>query len=409
MAVRGGCDAQHGMARAADQILPAMKLPGKTSRRGLLIILFALCMPPGIAHGMEFSVGSFMVDPVDGRHVHWLHLLMKGEIVPGDYGRLLDFAVRNNIDLTHVPVVLSSPGGDVTEALKLGQLIKSLYLKVSVFSWSGPCASACFIMYASALERTAEPGIVGLHRPYVSPERVRSLSPADTEALETRALSDAETYLHKLRVPNSLVDAMFEQASTEIHWLTGEELENQLGRRAPWYEELLIARCGLDKDAERKYLFDPNDNLTAPAPQRLVDVVRCESKLTRPDAVNNFAKALAPYTYGFSDEKGIYRLPAPPASPEGMAKAMAIVWQHLTVERHGRRYTTNWGILGHQVIVYYGADYGKLDIGQGGASPEALATKIFNEIIDQQEADERSMNELSARCAANPKSCEVSP
>jgi hypothetical protein len=49
---------------------------------------------------------------------------------------------------------------------------------------------------------------------------------------------------------------MFQQASTQVHWLTHAELD-QLGMRAPWYEEFLIARCGLNKDTERKLMSDP--------------------------------------------------------------------------------------------------------------------------------------------------------
>jgi hypothetical protein len=34
-----------------------------------------------------------------------------------------------------------------------------------------------------------------------------------------------------------------------------------VGERPAWYEEFLIARCGLDKDAEAHFLQDP-DNRT---------------------------------------------------------------------------------------------------------------------------------------------------
>jgi hypothetical protein len=217
---------------------------------------------------------------------------------------------------------------------------------------------------------------------------------------------DAEEYLHQLRVPTGLVELMFENASNEIHWLTDDELERQLGERPPWYEEFLIARCGLDKSVERRYLAGNNHALLS----QMVTVDQCGGELTRPDAVKNFSKALAPYTYGFTDEMGIYRLAAPGPSPKAIADAMAIVWQgQITVERHGKRYTTSWGTRRNQVIEYYGISGGQLDIVQGGPSPEALAIKLLNELIDKQEAFLRSVNELSARCAANPQSCEVSP
>jgi hypothetical protein len=93
-----------------------------------------------------------------------------------------------------------------------------------------------------------------------------------------------------------------------------------LGRRAPWYEEFLIARCGLDKDAELKYLTDP---AYANRSKRLAGVWTCGLELTHPEAVKNFAKALRPYTYCFSDENGFYRLAPPPPTPELLAACNA--------------------------------------------------------------------------------------
>ena len=300
-------------------------------RRTAAVIL-ALILLPRFGHGMQFSLGYD--DPVKGHHFDTTcrqanglassnpnrdcsYLLMQGEILPGDYQRLLAFAIHSNSDLTRKQIILSSPGGDVAEALKIGKLIKGLYTNVWVNSWSGPCASACFIIYASAVERLAGVGIVGIHRPYISHERVQLLSPADAEALETRALLDAEEYLHKMRVPNNLVDAMFERASNEIHWLSADELYNQLGRRPPWYEELLIARCGLGKDSYRHIGESNNaDN------ESEVAVLKCAHELTRPEAVKNFAKALAPTHTGFRDDAeyyGFYELLSPPQPWETLA------------------------------------------------------------------------------------------
>src|SRR5260370_28805022 len=106
------------------------------------------------------------------------YFLMKGEIRPGDYDRLLRYAVTKNIILAGQVLVLSSPGGDVTEALKIGRLVKSLYASASVGSVYGPCVTAWFIIYISAVHRSAEEGCVGIHRPYVSSERLRSRTPS---------------------------------------------------------------------------------------------------------------------------------------------------------------------------------------------------------------------------------------
>jgi hypothetical protein len=270
-----------------------IKLTAAAPRRliCLLSLLFGLLRS---SYGMDFSLNY--VNPLDGKPYSNgnYDLLMKGEIVPGDYERLLAFATTSKIPLLRVGYTLSSPGGDVSEALRIGRLFKNIYASVVVGPESGPCASACFIIFASAVFRQAEDGLVGIHRPYVSPNRLASVSPSAAEALETRALLDAETYLHQLRVPNRLVDEMFENASTEIHWLSYSEL-SELGRRPPWYEEFLIARCGLDKAAEERFIEDPENNKALLS--GIMSAFRCGLDLTLPEATKNLKKALQDYMF----------------------------------------------------------------------------------------------------------------
>ncbi len=254
----------------------------------LVLLLLAF---PHSGCGMDFSV-AFLNPFIPGSEAAYPTLLMKGDILPGDYDRLLTFAVTNNVDLASIQFTLASPGGDVSEALKLGQLLKSLYASVAVGPVTGRCASACFIIFASAVEHASAGGLVGIHRPYVDPDRLRSLSPGAAEALETSALLDAEQYLHRLRVPTNIVDEMFEHASTEIHWLTDDELRHELGERPPWYEEFLIARCGLDKAVQEQFLQD-SDNATLF--NSLMTVTDCGRNLTHPESVKAFNEALAPY------------------------------------------------------------------------------------------------------------------
>jgi len=218
-------------------------------------------------------------------------LLMQGVIEPGDYDGLIDFAVLHDLNLPLSGIVLSSPGGDVSEALKIGRLVKKLYMEAFVGPEFGQCASACFLIFASAVERYSGAGLVGIHRPYVSPERLRSLSPKEAETVETQSLLEAEEYLHQLRVPGNMVDTMFEHASTQIHWLSDDELINQLGRRAMWYEEFLIARCGLNKSLELRAADAYDDNKRSLSEMRIA-VNSCRDRLVRSEAQANYKKAI---------------------------------------------------------------------------------------------------------------------
>ena len=213
---------------------------------------------------------------------------------------MLKYAVANHIVLAQKALILASPGGDVTEALKIGRLVKRLYAEVFVGPTFGPCASACFIIFASSVHRMGMAGLVGIHRPYLSPARLRSLSPSAAEALETHALTDAENYLHELRVPNKLVDTMFEHASTEIYWLSDDELDHQLGESPAWYEEFLIARCGLHRRPSLAGAANQSELQEAEA------ALECGAHLTLEDAFKAYHAAIRPYEIP---------LPPPPAVP----------------------------------------------------------------------------------------------
>jgi hypothetical protein len=254
-------------------------------------------MLTSLSFGMDFSTTS--VRPFGDRHLQEAAVLLKGEIMLGDYDRLVQFALHNNIDLTNGQFLLSSVGGDVSEALKIGQLVKNLYGTVWVQPDTGQCASACFIIFASAVNRHALAGLVGIHRPYLDRTRLRSLAPKNAESLENKALLDAETYLHQLRVPSYLVDKMFEHASSEIYWLSDEDLVLELGTRPAWYEEFLIARCGFDKEAELEYFRNsatPGDIVHS----MLIPVEQCGTRLTRSEALENYNKIAARYGMHFA-------------------------------------------------------------------------------------------------------------
>jgi len=243
----------------------------------------------GVCHGMDVRVVD--INPVTKEAGAYPTLVLSGEILTGDYERLLGYAIENNLDLHAMSITLATPGGDISEALKIGQLLKSIYATVDVGPVTGPCASACFILYASAVNRSATAGTVGIHRPYLSKERFQNLSPSQAEKLETNALLAAEDYLHKLRVPSSLVDVMFENASSEIHWLTDDELQ-ALGENPAWYEEFLIARCNLNKEARPYYLAHPDDKVVF---AKLMEVYGCGKRLTEQEAVSNFEAAKEGY------------------------------------------------------------------------------------------------------------------
>jgi hypothetical protein len=208
-------------------------------------------------------------------------LLLKGEIVPGDFEHLLK-VIGSDEDRFWGSggFVLASQGGDLQEALKIARLVKGTYKMVSVGQATGPCVSACFFIFAASAQRLAEDHTLGVHRPYVHPRRLASMSLRDAETLQKNVFRQARTFLEDLGVPNNLIDNMFQRSSTEVYWLSRNETEEQLGTRPPWYEQFLIGRCGFDKTLERKY-FSTNDKSIL---DKLMSIQACGSLLARPEA-----------------------------------------------------------------------------------------------------------------------------
>lgn len=213
-------------------------------------------------------------------------LILKGQIIPGDYERLIKIIGNDPARFWRAhALILASPGGDIEEAEKIANFVKSAYLPVFVGHIFGPCVSACFFIYVAAPMRLADPRTLGIHRPYIDPSRMNALSPSQAEALQRKVLREARRYLEDLDVPTNLIDAMFQRASSEIYWLSILDVDQQLGRRPPWYEQFLIARCGFDKALDKQYFdFGGGGADRKTLLNRALNVDSCGEKLSQPEA-----------------------------------------------------------------------------------------------------------------------------
>ncbi len=101
------------------------------------------------------------------------------------------------------------------------------------------CASACFFIWAAGSTREGER--IYVHRPRLDPKVFDDLPEKAGDVYATVA-RDARSYLADMDVPTSIVDRMFDTASTHGSPLTLEELD-QMGE-APYYSEFRISKCG---------------------------------------------------------------------------------------------------------------------------------------------------------------------
>lgn len=177
-----------------------------------------------------------------------------GPIESGDYEKFE--AVVKKAGPSYRRVMLMSQGGDVVEAMKIGRLIRKLRFETNApsifycplksrtrFLVTNPkcrCLSACFLIYAGGVSRWG--GKLGIHRPYIHPERLKSLSDTKVEKGMKSAENVVRNYLIDMNIPRDLINIMMEQSSKNIHNLTKSQSDRIKGN-VPFLEELKIARC----------------------------------------------------------------------------------------------------------------------------------------------------------------------
>ena len=177
------------------------------------------------------------------------HIQLSGEIKPGDANKVVALYRSNPIRFLKSSWSLNSNGGDMAEAIKIGTMVKEFYQFVEVLGNGQKCASACFFIYISSVNRSALHLALGIHRPYFSPANFANLPPDQAKRRYDSMASKVREFLNKNEVPNDLVEKMFSLSSEEIYWLSMEDRE-RIGTRPPWYDQYILSKCGFNSRKE---------------------------------------------------------------------------------------------------------------------------------------------------------------
>lgn len=226
----------------------------------------ALLVAAGLAMPLSAAEIFYMDhDLLTGKYVGDVGpLVLSGEIVPGDYDRLLaKIALDPGRYLEQNRLIVASPAGDVPESLRVATLVKALLSEVTVDPQTGPCIGACFLIYAAASERASDgPSLIGVHR-----------------------LPGADEFLAVNGVPAPLL-AELARHTSEVYWLTPAD-EQALGHRSPAFARYLKTRCAWDAAVERNVFSGKTAFAAMSAP------LECRARATQSDARQALARALA--------------------------------------------------------------------------------------------------------------------
>jgi hypothetical protein len=148
-------------------------------------------------------------------------------VISGTIGDASASWFRTKLDEAHLvagdAVLLSSPGGRVSQAVVMGEIIRSrgLVTAVGVADASGRitpsyCASACVLVYAGGKTRFGIEGSkLGVHR-------FTSTTPGDDPVADTQRIAGMLLgYMTKMGVSSSVVEAMSQ--TRDIRWIGVKE------------------------------------------------------------------------------------------------------------------------------------------------------------------------------------------
>ncbi|HAF01892.1 MAG TPA: hypothetical protein DCO68_13520 [Methylophilaceae bacterium] len=217
-----------------------------------MIIIIGLIS--GHVNAADFSYSD--ISPHTGKEISkpiGKYIYINGNIEAGDTIKFQEFIKKDPWEYIFAKgISISSKGGSVADAVKIGDIIKNTYKHIVISRHTGPCLSSCFFVIASATERDIDTGAVGIHRPYYPKEKLENKTLKEVQEINDALYTETKKYLELLNVPRNLSELMLSRTSNEIYWLTKSDKIN-LGRRPLWYEEFLVTICGFDKELERKF------------------------------------------------------------------------------------------------------------------------------------------------------------
>jgi hypothetical protein len=214
---------------------------------------FALVAAAWLASAGAFADGlRFSFEPLadQGARALWL----KGEIAPGDLGRLRSYLKRHaDAFAEHGDrVAFAIDGGDVEEAMRLGEFLRESMMEAHLpDAYRARCASACFFLLAGAVSRHAGPDTVSIHRPHFD---ATDLARARASAARNRydaLFAGVRAYLDRMQVPRVLTETLLATPGSQTYRLTRADLD-LLGTTQAWFEDYAAARCDVEPGLARR-------------------------------------------------------------------------------------------------------------------------------------------------------------
>jgi hypothetical protein len=156
-------------------------------------------------------------------------LVISGDILKGDSYKLRE--LLNKITSKYkkdeckngwFAIQLNSNGGDITESLNIGRIIREYNLR-TIVPLNSVCHSSCVFLLAAGVNRNPI-GKVGIHRPYFA-EIKPGVTASEIQSQRNDLNKKIRSFLDEVDVSQSLLDKMLSIPPDKIKILTETELE----------------------------------------------------------------------------------------------------------------------------------------------------------------------------------------
>ncbi len=195
--------------------------------RGSVLVAAALSVQMTALSGAPIANAAVKIEPNgwQGRASPAYKIVITGRIDHQTRTDFLKAADDTRIKLTAYPIVeLDSLGGDVPEAMAIGDAIRRAGLLTGVFEGTDECSSACALILASGVKRIVS-GKIGIHRPRFDEALFARLSLAEAREKYERMADDVRRYLARMGMADGLYAAMLHVPSDDVRYLSEEECQ----------------------------------------------------------------------------------------------------------------------------------------------------------------------------------------
>jgi hypothetical protein len=220
-----------------------------TCRFAALVCLAAACW---FNSQQAVNAATFVVQPADAYGP--VSVLIKGQIQVGDFDKFRDFLLLPGRLKAYTNYVwLDSVGGNLVEAMKFANLFEKSSASV-VVGPDGKCYSACFMMFASGVDRWLYAfGELGVHQVKVNfPTGLQGLDQAAKNNLTKAVTNNASAYLTAQGIPQTLVAKMQDTPASEMFIVNTLMIKREGWQRImalqPKFLEAVEQACGKQPD-----------------------------------------------------------------------------------------------------------------------------------------------------------------